>query len=392
MNLYRRHLRTCRHRRKGQNFAGCQCPIWIDGTLNGKRYRRAAKTTDWQKALRKLAALESAGEDQTGKTLVEALAAWDSYLVTQRLRDSTLVKYSRLTRQFSAWCDEQGYVMVGQITNDVLDVFRASRKHIAANTSIKELQTFRTFFSFCVSRRWCTANPAKEIKLPRAKPNEVEPYTKEQLAAILAACDDIGQQPYERLRARALILIMRHTGLRISDALMLRKDRVRDGQIMLFTRKTGGHVLLPIPQGMEFALECLPYPEPNTVDNGYYFWNGKATGKRLLESAERLLRSVFRKSGVAGAHAHRFRHTLATDLLARGATEQDAADILGISPAIVRRHYGKWSQTRQNRIYEMMRQYQQETIACPFCNGEGRSKNEACKECQGAGRISMSTK
>jgi integrase len=90
-----------------------------------------------------------------------------------------------------------------------------------------------------------------------------------------------------------------------------------------------------------------------------------------------LLLSVFTKSGVKDAHAHRFRHTLATDLLGRGASEQDVADVLGISPAIVRKHYGKWSQARQNRIFELMRQYQEETIACPFCDGEGRHRNRA---------------
>ena len=87
---------------------GCQCPIWVDGILNGKRHHKALKTTGWEKALRKLAALESAGEDKTSKTLLEALTAWDSYLVVQRLQESTLRKYRRLKRQFSAWCEDEG--------------------------------------------------------------------------------------------------------------------------------------------------------------------------------------------------------------------------------------------------------------------------------------------
>jgi integrase len=53
---------------------------------------------------------------------------------------------------------------------------------------------------------------------------------------------------------------------------------------------------------------------------------------------------------IEGAHAHRFRHTLATEILRAGRSEQDAADILGISAAIVRKHYSKWSQARQQRI------------------------------------------
>ena len=260
MLLYRRHLRTCRHRKKGQNFAGCQCPSWIDGILNGKRYRRALETCDWEKAERKKSGLESVGEDKTSKTAVDAIADWDSSLVTQKLRESTLTKYRRLTKQLSGWCNEEGYLTLFQINGEVFDAFRASRKHVSANTSLKELPCLRSFFGFCASRRWCASNPAQAIKPPKSRPNEVVLYTKEQIAAILAASDQIGQQSYERLRAKALLLILRHTGLRISDALMLRKDRLRDGTIMLFTRKTGGHVLLPVPQELELALETLPLP------------------------------------------------------------------------------------------------------------------------------------
>ena len=48
---------------------------------------------------------------------------------------------------------------------------------------------------------------------------------------------------------------------------------------------------------------------------------------------------------------------LATDLLARGATFEDVADILGNSPGVVRKHYAKWSQARQNRIDNLMQDY-----------------------------------
>ena len=54
------------------------------------------------------------------------------------------------------------------------------------------------------------------------------------------------------------------------------------------------------------------------------------------------------------AHAHRFRHTLATELLGRGASFEDVADILGNSPEIVRKHYAKWSPARQARIDALM--------------------------------------
>ena len=64
--------------------------------------------------------------------------------------------------------------------------------------------------------------------------------------------------------------------------------------------------------------------------------------------------AVFKKSRVKNAHAHRYRHTLATRLLEQGATFEQVADILGNSPEVVRKHYGKWSKGRQDNIDRLM--------------------------------------
>jgi site-specific recombinase XerD len=70
--------------------------------------------------------------------------------------------------------------------------------------------------------------------------------------------------------------------------------------------------------------------------------------------AERTLAAVFKRSGVQKAHAHRYRHTLATRLLEQGASFEQVADILGNSPEVVRKHYGKWSKGRQDNIDRLM--------------------------------------
>ena len=67
--------------------------------------------------------------------------------------------------------------------------------------------------------------------------------------------------------------------------------------------------------------------------------------------------AVFKKSGVKDAGTHRFRHTLATRLLGRGASFEEIADILGNTPEIVRKHYAKWSKPRQDRIDSVMIDY-----------------------------------
>jgi site-specific recombinase XerD len=72
-------------------------------------------------------------------------------------------------------------------------------------------------------------------------------------------------------------------------------------------------------------------------------WNEQSSELSTKSMVERTLAAVFKASMVPNAHAHRFRHTLATELLGNGASFEDVADILGNSPAIVRKRYAKWS-------------------------------------------------
>ena len=105
------------------------------------------------------------------------------------------------------------------------------------------------FWRFCEDRDWTKVNPTKKAKLPRnIKPNEVIPFTKAEIAAMLKACETFGQRTYERLRARAIILTLRYTALRIGDVALLAKDRIsKDGdrwRIYIRTEKSGQPVFL----------------------------------------------------------------------------------------------------------------------------------------------------
>jgi len=141
---------------------------------------------------------------------------------------------------------------------------------------------------------------------------------------------------------------------------MLEKERIsRDGnrwRLFLLTEKTGKPVFLPIPNDLRLALNAAPVPRGTAPDCRYFFWNGNTSERAIKGIAERTLAAVFKKSRVAKAHAHRFRHTLATELLGAAASFEEVADILGNSPEIVRKHYAKWSTARQARIDNLMDQ------------------------------------
>jgi site-specific recombinase XerD len=350
LNLYRRHVRKCPHRAKGQAYTKCSCPIWCDGELNGQRYRKSLATRDWGRAGRRVAKLEEPGARQP-KPLAEAIAAFHASVAGHAL--ATRTKYQRVLRFFETLTGSRGLRSIDEVGVEDVDAYHASRT-ISSVTWLKELEILRQFFQFCVVRKWADENPAAAVDKPKnLKPAEVVPYTREEVVRILAACEAIGRTSYERLRARAIILLLRYTALRIADVALLEKDRVREGQINVRTMKTGQCVWLPVHPELQAALDALPAPR-GSAQSGYFFWSGNGARESCVRAAERTLSAVFAKSEVVGAHAHRFRHTLATELLEQGWTYEDVAEVLGNSATIVKKHYAKWSRGRQDRLTKMM--------------------------------------
>jgi site-specific recombinase XerD len=391
---FRRHLRAC-------NFFGpggreiradkCDCPFHVDGLHHGKRVRQSLRTTSRQLADRRLTSLIRTLDEQSqdesvideltpGNTPLKrtVLEAIERFLKSHGTVDSnrgyhgdieysSYRKYRTKLRLLRSFCDQEGISELADVNLEVLEDYRRSRD-VGAVTWKVELQALRTFFGYCVTHKWISANPAMEMKSPRnIKPNEVVPYTLREEAEILEACDRIGgarykrsAAVYERLRAKAMILLLRHTALRISDVCTLRKDAVTwdpdcgRWRVFLRTQKSGEPVYLPIPDGLKLALDALPLPRQAAQDCPWYFWNGQTAERAVVGIAERSVGAVFKKSKVKNAHAHRYRHTLATRLLGDGARFQEVADILGNTEAVVRKHYGKWSKKRQANIDRLM--------------------------------------
>jgi site-specific recombinase XerD len=380
--LYRRHRTGCKFRGVENSWAmlNCNCPLYGDGYIDGKRVLRKSLDTRNQavasKRLGDLMAELTGGGDAgptalTGKPVgdaVEAFLAHHGAIAADgsykgEIRFSTYRKYRNSIQKLEAFCTESKIANIGDLGLEQLDAFRGSR-HVSGKTSRNELQLLRKFWAFALKRKWVTENVAKSIDGPKGLiENEIEPYTALEESRILSACDSFGRSSYERLRARAMTQLHRFTGLAISDVATLARSRMQWHEekqvwkVLVRRLKTGKQVFLPIPDELKATLDGLPLPRGAAGDCPYYFWNGVTSQRAAVGIAERTMSAVFKKSGVANAGTHRFRHTLATRLLARGAAFEEIADILGNTPEIVRKHYAKWSKGRQDRIDDVMLGY-----------------------------------
>jgi site-specific recombinase XerD len=405
--IWRRHSANCDQRAEGRYSMNCGCPLWGDGYVNFARVLRQSLNTrniqiarkriggvldDYIESIQKDSQIASViqrngasgapliapaeeprmpadvAEDTSGEDpglIVNAVDAFLDTCETNGVKPPTIRKYRNSLNKLVQFaesdekCRKRKVSRVSDLTATDLDRFRKSR-NLAPITSLKELETLRQFGGWCVARDLCSKNIPALIKAPKiVDQNEVVPYTQDEMQAMIDACNTFGLHDYERKRARAIVLTLQHTALRVSDVALMRRDRVsRNGdrwRIFLRTTKNNAPVYLPVPDVMVEAINAVPLPRKAGKICPWVYWNGHSKPKSQISEVSETLAAVFRESGVADAEAHRFRHTLATELLGEGASFEEVADILGNSPEIVRKHYAKWSAKRQDRVDKLMK-------------------------------------
>ena len=348
MILWRRHAPPCDS--VDRMDPRCGCPIYAEYRVNNRRFRRTLKTTNWQKALAdaRKRELEGFQEKPKSPTVEQATEAYLADAKARQLRDPTLYKFRLLFRQMKAFAESEGLVYVSDFNVDTVRRFRESwpNKNIAAR---KKLEATRAFFRFCQVSGWIAVNPATALKAGKIASPKIEPISPTEITKILTACESYPNK-HNAIRLRALVLVMRYTGLRIRDVVTLRKDHINNGKVYLRTAKTGTDVFCPLPKVVLDALDKVG------GDGDHYFWSGASKPKSAVGDYQRALRRLFDLAELPRVHAHLFRHTFATELLQAGNSLETVAQLLGHSSTkITEKSYSHWVKGRQEKLEDAVK-------------------------------------
>ena len=340
LTIFRSHLRSCPQRKHGRAYRRCKCPIWIEGTIEGKRIKRQTlDTRNWERAQEIVRDSEAAGKlvNAAPVSVQEAQAKFTADSESRGLQKSTLKKYRVLFDQMREFAAVKGIRYVLQFDLDVCRQFRESWQD-GPISATKKLERFRSFLRFCRDSGWITENYAEKLKKPLTPTLPTLPLSRDEVGSILKAC--------RSAKETALILLLRHSGLRIEDAATLAVDRIENGKLFLYTAKTGTPVYVPLPPDALYSLTAV-----ERKSRQYFFWTGE--GKRTTQAGNmrRTLRKLFRRAEVPDAHPHRFRDTFAVELLLAGVPMERVSILLGHkSVKITERHYSPWVRARQEQL------------------------------------------
>jgi len=373
ITIFVRHAASCKY--IGDEFCKrCNCRKHFRWTQNGVQHRRKAGTRSWAEAednKRKLedqltGRIPTAPEQTEGKIIREAIKA---FIQKKELADVSKAQRDRYRTEldrFAAFCESSGVYVVQRITQEMVDTFKGSwPKTYASTFTRREVQKrLRGFLSFCVYHKWLDRVP--ELDPIKITEPPTEPVTDAEYRAILAAVPGEFPNDYGH-KVRAVIQLMRWSGLSVRDASELRRAEIikQDAAYSIVRKRRkivsakgqdrAEPVFIPIPPDLGMALVAVANGNPE-----YVFWEKRRseTAQFFSHNMSIAISKVFSRAGVESAGkmvSHRLRDTFACDLLAKGVPLHDVSKLLGHSSVVTtERHYSRWIKGRQDRLTDLV--------------------------------------
>ena len=387
VSVYTRHSSGCPKAGEPQ-WRRCKCGKYLYLLRDGKRRTVSAKARSWEKAeakaqeireawdpvKQKMRELEQLKEAQIAEEMMIEIAVdrWLNSIRADIDNKYTQKKYETTARKIRSWAQSRNFTLLSHITTDGLDEWKtqwkAKAKHpdnrMGKTTAGRHLEKVKAFFTYCQRIGWIKASPAYGIKAIKPDETETLPLVGGRYEQVLEATykydADMRQDDRYGQELRALIELMRWSGLRISDALTVAKDRIVGNRFALRTIKNGTKLTVILPDHVVTALHALPIRP--TVDPRYFFWSGKSEIKSLTGQWQRKLGRLNKYLSMVDYdgrplqfHSHQLRDTFAVEHLLAGTSMQDLSGMLGHkSVRVTEKYYAPWVPERQAQLEEKM--------------------------------------
>ncbi len=200
------------------------------------------------------------------------------------------------------------------------------------STIARKLAAVRSFFDFCVRKRWLAENPAKLLATPRQDKPLPAFLSEEEMAAFL----DVPAESRDPLVARdkALLELLYATGIRVSELTGLTLNDVGKAERLVRVRGKGKKErLVPFGRKAEESLRAYLAVRPLIGEGGKetdaLFLNYRG-GRLTPRSVQRLVRKYLRRTAIGRRISpHALRHSFASHLLSRGADLRAIQELLG---------------------------------------------------------------
>jgi integrase/recombinase XerC len=294
---------------------------------------------------------------------MKAVERWRRHLSGERrLAAKTLEAYSRDVEQFLAFLTihqggAPGLADMGSLRTADFRAFMAARRNfgVGSRSLARGIAGIRSLIRFLEKEGRANGAAIRAIRSPRLAKTLPRPLPPVKARDVVAVENALDEEPWIAARNAAVLALLYGSGLRISEALSLKRAeaplRANDAvRVMGKGRKERIVPVLPaVAAAIANYLRLCPYsPGPNAPL--FLGARGGPLSPRIVQRAMEKLRGALSLPATATPHA--LRHSFATHLLSAGGDLRAIQELLGHASLSTTQVYTEVDTERLMKAYE----------------------------------------
>lgn len=227
-------------------------------------------------------------------------------------------------------------------------------------------RSIRSYFKWAALKKGLgIPRPDTELQMPCVPEPEIQPYTEQEIQALLKACSytalsrETERRPsrYERPTAdrdRLIILMLLDTGVRVSELCRIRFRDVDldERSVVIRPFETGKKSRSrTVYVGATTAALLWKLSAENEDPDNYLFASSRRNKPLDRYAVKNLLERLGKKAGIPDCGAHRFRHTFAVQYLRNGGDIYTLKRLIGHSSFRMVQRYLQLSEADSKRAH-----------------------------------------
>jgi integrase/recombinase XerC len=271
----------------------------------------------------------------------------------RRLSPNTEAAYRRDLEALAAWCEGQRIGGWKQLDNFHVRTF-AAREHrdgLGPRSVQRRLSALRGFFNYLIREKVIDANPAADIRAPKAAKRLPKTLDVDQVASLLAKApaDALGR------RDHAMLELLYSSGLRLAElaGLDVADLDLADRTVRVLGKGSKTRVL-PVGRQAIAALRAWLVERQSLVKGGegalFVGQAGRRLGARAIQ--RRIGRWAEQSDIGVPVHPHLLRHSFATHLLESSRDLRGVQELLGHADISTTQVYTHLDFQHLARIYD----------------------------------------
>lgn len=245
------------------------------------------------------------------------------YIGTKKLEgksEKTLKQYYREIRLLLSFLN----CSIEEVTSSGIKMYLMTMKteRNLKNSTVENMRSYLSaVFTWVANEKFIDSNPCISIAPIKVKKEVKEIFTKEELKQIKEACG-------KDLKRIALIDFLYATGCRVSEVCSVNKEDINfiDKTLIVLGK---GNKERRVYLTEESCYSLKKYLETRKEDDNKALFINLRKDRITQWGIRWILKDLENKTGIFNIHPHRFRRTLATNLLDNGMSIQDVAKLLG---------------------------------------------------------------